>query len=172
MSPVAVHDRKGLGAPVARTGRGPRPIEKAAIYAYRAGAWLMGRLPVPVARGIVSVLLQVSFLLWPKKRRFVNDNFAHILGRPAGPATQAHASGSPPGPGDAGPGRPRHAAPRHAAPGSPGRARGRQPGLCSNSRMRQGSTLASGVSRTRVYPASASSRRARAGSCGYGGAGQ
>ena len=72
MSPVAVHDRKGLGAPVARTGRGPRPIEKAAIYAYRAGAWLMGRLPVPVARGIVSVLLQVSFLLWPKKRRFVN----------------------------------------------------------------------------------------------------
>src|SRR5262249_43118112 len=66
---------QGLGAPVSRSGRGPRPVEKAAIYAYRVGAWLMGHLPVPVARGIVSVLLQLSFLLWPKKRRSVNDNF-------------------------------------------------------------------------------------------------
>jgi KDO2-lipid IV(A) lauroyltransferase len=41
----------------------------------------MGRLPVPIARGIVSVLLQVSFVLWPKKRRYVNDNFGHVLGR-------------------------------------------------------------------------------------------
>jgi phosphatidylinositol dimannoside acyltransferase len=67
----------------ARTGRGPRPIEKAAIYAYRAGAWLMGRLPVPIARGGVSFFLQLSFVLWPKKRRYVNDNFAHVLGKPA-----------------------------------------------------------------------------------------
>jgi len=65
-----------------RTGRGPRPIEKAAIYAFRAGAWLMGRLPVPVARGVVSFFLQVTFVLWPKKRRYVNDNFAHVLGKP------------------------------------------------------------------------------------------
>jgi KDO2-lipid IV(A) lauroyltransferase len=87
VSPAADGDRKGrdkgLGAPVRRTNRGPRPIEKAAIYAYRAGAWLMGRLPVPVARGIVSLLLQASFVLWPSKRRSVNDNFAHVLGRPA-----------------------------------------------------------------------------------------
>jgi KDO2-lipid IV(A) lauroyltransferase len=82
VSQPATSDRKGLGAPVRRTGRGPRPIEKTAIYAYRAGAWLMGRLPVPVARGIVSFVLQLSFVLWPKKRRYVNDNFAHILGRP------------------------------------------------------------------------------------------
>jgi phosphatidylinositol dimannoside acyltransferase len=74
---------KGLGTPVARTGRGPRPIERAAVYAYRAGAWLMGRLPVPIARGLVSLLLQVSFVLWPRKRRYVNDNFGHVLGRPA-----------------------------------------------------------------------------------------
>jgi lauroyl/myristoyl acyltransferase len=46
--------------------------------------WLMSRLPVPVARGIVSFALQVSFVLWPKKRRYVNDNFAHVLGKPAG----------------------------------------------------------------------------------------
>jgi phosphatidylinositol dimannoside acyltransferase len=83
VSPATDRGGKGLGAPVARSGRGPRPIEKAAIYAYRAGAWLMGRLPVPIARGVVSLLLQVSFVLWPKKRRYVNDNFAHVLGRPA-----------------------------------------------------------------------------------------
>jgi phosphatidylinositol dimannoside acyltransferase len=82
VSPAADRGGKALGTPVARTGRGPRPVEKAAIYGYRAGAWLMGRLPVPVARGIVSLLLQASFVLWPKKRRYVNDNFAHILGRP------------------------------------------------------------------------------------------
>lgn len=84
MSQAADRGRKGLGAPVIRTGRGPRPIEKLAIYAFRAGAWLMGHLPVPVARGIVSFFLQLSFVLWPKKRRYVNDNFAHVLGRPAG----------------------------------------------------------------------------------------
>ena len=82
MSPAADRGGKGLGTPVVRTGRGPRPVERAAIYGYRAGAWLMGRLPVPVARGIVSLFLQASFVLWPKKRRYVNDNFAHILGRP------------------------------------------------------------------------------------------
>jgi len=43
----------------------------------------MGRLPVPIARGVVSFFLQLSFVLWPKKRRFVNDNFAHVLGKPA-----------------------------------------------------------------------------------------
>jgi KDO2-lipid IV(A) lauroyltransferase len=78
-------DRKGLAAPHTRTAKGTfRPVEKAAIYGYRAGMWLMGRLPVPVARGIVSLMLQISFVLWPKKRRWVNDNFAHVLGKPPG----------------------------------------------------------------------------------------
>jgi phosphatidylinositol dimannoside acyltransferase len=78
--------RKDLVAPHKRgsRGRGPRPFEKLAIYGYRAGAWLMGHLPVPVARGLVSFALQASFVLWPKKRGYVNDNFAHILGRPPG----------------------------------------------------------------------------------------
>jgi KDO2-lipid IV(A) lauroyltransferase len=75
--------RKDLDAPHRRAakGGGPRPIEKTAIYAYRAGTWLMGRVPVPIARAIVSFFLQLSFVLWPKKRRYVNDNFGHILGR-------------------------------------------------------------------------------------------
>jgi lauroyl/myristoyl acyltransferase len=78
-------ERKGLAAPHTRGAKGSfRPVEKAAIYGYRAGMWLMSRLPVPVARGIVSFLLQLSFVLWPKKRRWVNDNFAHVLGKPPG----------------------------------------------------------------------------------------
>lgn len=81
--PQAGRGRTALGSPVQRTGRGPRPVEKLAIYGYRAGMWLMSRLPVPVARGIVSFFLQLSFVLWPKKRRYVNDNFAHVLGKPA-----------------------------------------------------------------------------------------
>jgi lauroyl/myristoyl acyltransferase len=84
VSPAGGRDQKALGAPVRRTGRGPRLVEKAAINGYRAGTWLMSRLPVPVARGIVSFALQLSFVLWPKKRRWVNDNFAHVLGRPPG----------------------------------------------------------------------------------------
>ena len=84
MSPAA-KARKHLVAPHKRgsRGRGPRPIEKLAIYGFRAGAWLMSHLPVPLARGLVSFTLQASFVLWPQKRRYVNDNFAHILGRPA-----------------------------------------------------------------------------------------
>jgi KDO2-lipid IV(A) lauroyltransferase len=83
VSPAADRGRTALGSPVQRTGRGPRPVEKLAIYGYRAGTWLMGHLPVPVARGIVSLILQASFVLWPKKRHYVNDNFAHVLGKPA-----------------------------------------------------------------------------------------
>ena len=77
--------RKGLVAPHTRNAKGSfRPVEKAAIYGYRSGMWLMSRLPESVARGMVSVMLQLSFVLWPKKRHYVNDNFAHVLGRPPG----------------------------------------------------------------------------------------
>lgn len=83
--PPVEKPRKSLQAPHRRRDRGlgPRPLEKVAIVAYRAGTWLMSRLPVAVARAIVSFFLQASFFLVPRKRRFVNDNFAHILGRPA-----------------------------------------------------------------------------------------
>jgi lauroyl/myristoyl acyltransferase len=85
VSQAADGPRKDLHAPHKRgtRRRGPRPIEKTAIYLYRAGTWLMGRLPVPVARALVSLMLQVSFVLVPRKRRYVNENFAHVLGRPA-----------------------------------------------------------------------------------------
>ena len=83
MSPAADRGRTALGSPVQRTGRGPRLVEKLAIYGYRAGMWLMSRMPVRLARWIVSVGLQASFVLVPSKRRSVNDNFAHVLGKPA-----------------------------------------------------------------------------------------
>ncbi|HET8692699.1 MAG TPA: lysophospholipid acyltransferase family protein [Steroidobacteraceae bacterium] len=81
--PAEKPPRKALQAPHRRKDRGlgPRPLEKAAIVAYRGGMWLMGRLPVPVARAIVSFFLQLSFFLVPRKRKYVNDNFAHVLGR-------------------------------------------------------------------------------------------
>ena len=77
--------RKGLVAPHTRNAKGSfRPVEKAAIYGYRAGMWLMSRVPESVARGLVSAMLQLSFFLVPKKRHWVNDNFAHVLGKPPG----------------------------------------------------------------------------------------
>ena len=80
-----VRPKKRLDAPHKRRdrGRGGRPLEKLAIVAYRSGMWLMSRLPVAVARAIVSFLLQASFFLVPRKRRYVNENFAHVLDRPA-----------------------------------------------------------------------------------------
>jgi lauroyl/myristoyl acyltransferase len=83
-APEATPQPKGLGSPHKRgkaAGRGFRPIEKLAISAYRTGMWLMSRLPVPVARAIVSFFLQLSFVLVPSKRRSINVNFAHILGK-------------------------------------------------------------------------------------------
>ena len=70
-----------LKAPHRRGPQGPRPIERTAVYVYRLGAWIMARLPVPVARWIVGFMLQVSFFLVPGKRRSVHVNFAHVTGK-------------------------------------------------------------------------------------------
>jgi len=84
VNPAANGSTRGLSSPHQRKGQSPRLLEKGAIYGFRAGTWLLGRLPVPVARAIVSLLLQLSFVAVPKKRRYVNDNFGHVLGRPPG----------------------------------------------------------------------------------------
>ena len=72
--------RPTRGARRAASGRSRKPRS---MNSGRVCGW-MSRLPVPVARGIVSFMLQLSFVLWPKKRRWVNDNFAHVLGKPPG----------------------------------------------------------------------------------------
>ncbi len=80
---VAPHRRREAGR------RGPtrfvaRGVERLAVHVYRAGAWLIGHLPMVVARGLVRVPLVASYVLWPAKRRTVNANFAHILNLPPG----------------------------------------------------------------------------------------
>lgn len=57
-----------------------RLVERLAVHAYRAGAWLIGHMPAALARGLVRSVLVASYVLWPSKRRAVNSNFAHVLG--------------------------------------------------------------------------------------------
>jgi len=70
-----------LKAPHRRGPQGPRPIERSAVYVYRLGAWILGSLPVPIARWIVAFMLQLSFFIVPSKRRSVHLNFAHVTGK-------------------------------------------------------------------------------------------
>lgn len=76
--------RRPLEAPHrrdARTGgRSWRPIEKAAVLAYRTTAWLLGHLPAGPLAVIAGRLFQLSYLIWPAKRRSSDANFAHVLG--------------------------------------------------------------------------------------------
>ena len=76
--------RRELVAPHRRGEGGSRLIERIAVHAYRAGAWLIGHLPAAFARGLIRTVLVASYVLWPSKRRIVNDNLSHVLGRAAG----------------------------------------------------------------------------------------
>jgi len=73
--------RRDLVAPHRRGDGGSRLLEHGAILGYRAGSWIIGHLPERVARGLVGFVVRGSYALWPSKRRFVNENFAHVLGR-------------------------------------------------------------------------------------------
>ncbi len=50
--------------------------------AYRATAWLLRVLPAGPAATVVGLLAQGSYLAWPARRRWSNDNFGHVLGLP------------------------------------------------------------------------------------------
>jgi KDO2-lipid IV(A) lauroyltransferase len=52
------------------------------ILAYRATAWLFARVSPTIARPFLGRLAQASYLLWPTKRRWSNQNFGHVLGLP------------------------------------------------------------------------------------------
>ena len=58
-------------------------MEKTAVAAYRATAWLIGHVPPGPAAEIIGRGAQLSYLLWPTKRRWSNANFGHVLGLPA-----------------------------------------------------------------------------------------
>ncbi len=82
--------RKTLDAPHRRSDDGfSRVVERLAVLAYRGASWVLGRLPEePVVR-LLGWVLQASYVLWPTKRRWSNENFAHVLGvDPSDPAVR------------------------------------------------------------------------------------
>lgn len=66
----------------ATTG-GSRIVERAAILGYRIARALLGRLPPRLAWTVLGWITQATYRVWPAKRRWVNSNFAHVLGLPA-----------------------------------------------------------------------------------------
>jgi phosphatidylinositol dimannoside acyltransferase len=71
-----------LEAPHRRGGASPRIVERLAVAGYRATSWLMASVPPRPAALIIGRLSQLSYLLWPTKRRWSNRNFGHVLGLP------------------------------------------------------------------------------------------
>jgi phosphatidylinositol dimannoside acyltransferase len=69
-----------LEAPHRRLDPGPRVLERATIVAYRATAWLLSVLPTGLSRRVIGRSAQASYLFWPRKRRWSNRNFGHVLG--------------------------------------------------------------------------------------------
>ena len=75
-----------LEAPHRRGKSGPkggsRIVERAALAGYKGTSWLLGVLPAGPAREVIGRLSQASYLAWPAKRRWSNQNFGHVLGLP------------------------------------------------------------------------------------------
>ena len=71
-------------APHRRAKGGPRLRDKAVVTAYRAGSWILGRLPFEPSVRIGGWIADVAYRLWPEKRRYVSANAARILGLPPG----------------------------------------------------------------------------------------
>jgi len=74
-------DRR-LEAPHRRGAARPRIVERIGVLAYRATAWILRVLPPGPTGLVVGLLAQGSYLAWPAKRRWSNDNFGHVLGLP------------------------------------------------------------------------------------------
>lgn len=78
---------KGLEAPHRRLEASPpRIVERTAVVAYRSMAAALIHLPPRLTVPVIGSLNQLSYLLWPKKRRFSDANFGRVLGlRPGHP---------------------------------------------------------------------------------------
>jgi KDO2-lipid IV(A) lauroyltransferase len=77
-----VTSERRLEAPHRRAEQGPRIVEKLGFRLYLVAAWILARVPQRLAAAVVGGLFQLSYRLWPAKRRSSNENFAHVLGRP------------------------------------------------------------------------------------------
>lgn len=73
-----------LEAPHRRLQSSSRTLERAVVTGYRALAWVISHIPPAIPRAILSRGAQLSYLLWPTKRRWSNANFGHVLGLPPG----------------------------------------------------------------------------------------
>ncbi len=71
-----------LEAPHRRGGSSPRVVERLAVLAYRATTKVASIVPPRFASAVVGLSAQASYLLWPTKRRWSNQNFGHVLGLP------------------------------------------------------------------------------------------
>jgi lauroyl/myristoyl acyltransferase len=74
---------RSLAAPHRRATGGSRLLERATVRAYRAAAWLLSHLPPRPSWIVIGWFSKAGYLLWPTKRRWVDANFWHVLGRPA-----------------------------------------------------------------------------------------
>jgi KDO2-lipid IV(A) lauroyltransferase len=78
---MATGDRK-LEAPHRRLQPGSRLLERGVVVGYRVVAWIGGHLPPEIPRFAIARGAELSYLLWPTKRRWSNANYAHVLGLP------------------------------------------------------------------------------------------
>lgn len=76
-----------LEAPHRRTRRSFRAIERLTVVGYRATSWILGRVPPRPAWTAIGWFSKAGYLAWPEKRRWVDANFAHVLGRPVSDPT-------------------------------------------------------------------------------------
>ncbi|MFN8628940.1 MAG: lysophospholipid acyltransferase family protein [Chloroflexota bacterium] len=60
----------------------PRFVEKAAVIGYKSMAAALVHLPPKLTVPVIGAFNQLSYLAWPKKRRFVNANFGKVMGLP------------------------------------------------------------------------------------------
>ncbi|MES2210684.1 MAG: hypothetical protein V4515_10945 [Chloroflexota bacterium] len=68
-----------LEAPHRRLQPGSPVFERAVVTGYKAFAWLISHLPPALPRVVLARGAQLSYLLWPTKRRWSNANFGHVL---------------------------------------------------------------------------------------------
>ena len=60
----------------------PRVVEKAAVVGYRLASAVLAFVPPALSRGVIGGASQLTYLLWPTKRRYSSANFGHVLGLP------------------------------------------------------------------------------------------
>ena len=64
-------------------------LEPLGLYAYRTGAWLISHIPDRLAYRLLGWAMLAGYWLAPKKRRWVELNFSHVLGvEPGHPAAR------------------------------------------------------------------------------------